>query len=79
MSEFDDIDYMLAVGSRTSPSSLSPCPLQELVAVSGWDGFLALRSAVFVMHADSEVLRQQQQVGRGLLTQGARMSCSQFS
>eukprot|EP00198_Chlamydomonas_reinhardtii_P011858 XP_001701195.1 predicted protein [Chlamydomonas reinhardtii] len=27
--------------------------LQELVAVSGWDGFLQLRGGVFVMHADS--------------------------
>ncbi|KAG2487075.1 hypothetical protein HYH03_014321 [Edaphochlamys debaryana] len=34
--------------------------LQELVAVSGWDGFLQLRSAVFVMHADSDVLKEQQ-------------------
>ncbi|KAG2427663.1 hypothetical protein HXX76_012312 [Chlamydomonas incerta] len=34
--------------------------LQELVAVSGWDGFLQLRSGVFVMHADSDVLREQQ-------------------
>ncbi|GFR48730.1 hypothetical protein Agub_g10688, partial [Astrephomene gubernaculifera] len=34
--------------------------LQDLVALSGWDGFLQLRSSVFVMHADSDVLRQQQ-------------------
>ncbi|GLC39163.1 bud site selection protein [Pleodorina starrii] len=34
--------------------------LQELVAVCGWDGFLRLRSAVFVMHADSDTLREQQ-------------------
>ncbi|GLI71473.1 hypothetical protein VaNZ11_016611 [Volvox africanus] len=34
--------------------------LQELVAVSGWDGFLRLRSSVFVMHTDSDLLRQQQ-------------------
>ncbi len=37
--------------------------------MSGWDGFLSLRSTVFVMHADSEVLRQQQQVGTRLGTE----------
>ncbi|GIM13197.1 hypothetical protein Vretimale_16377 [Volvox reticuliferus] len=34
--------------------------LQELVAVMGWDGFLRLRSSVFMMHADSDILREQQ-------------------
>jgi hypothetical protein len=37
--------------------------VQEVVAVYGWDAFLQLRTAVFVMATDSEVLRQQSQVG----------------
>ena len=33
--------------------------------MSGWDGFLQLRGGVFVMHADSDVLREQQRVRQG--------------
>jgi hypothetical protein len=53
----------------------SPPDLQEMVAVSGWDGFLRLRSSVFVMHADSDVLREQQRVGDGDELDGGEGQC----
>lgn len=34
--------------------ALLSCPVQEVVLVVGWDGFLGLRSGVFVMHSDVE-------------------------